>query len=61
MQACRKRLKRGVLFLSVVMLIGWWTGFAAIAEEKPQYGGTLRVAIAGDPPSLECTRKRPSW
>jgi peptide/nickel transport system substrate-binding protein len=35
------------------MLIGWWSGFAAVAEEKPQYGGIMRVAIAGDPPSLD--------
>ena len=53
MLAWRTSLKKPALLLSVLMLIGLWTGFAAVAEEKPQYGGILRVAIAGDPPSLD--------
>ena len=45
--------KRCVWLLSVVMLVGLWAAPAALAEEKPRYGGVLRVAIAGDPPSLD--------
>jgi peptide/nickel transport system substrate-binding protein len=45
--------KMSVLMLSVVMLVGLWTVPEALAEEKPQQGGTLRVALAGDPPSLD--------
>ena len=45
--------KMGVLFLSVVMLMGLWVAPSALAEEKPVYGGVLRVAIAGDPPTLD--------
>jgi peptide/nickel transport system substrate-binding protein len=39
--------------LSVVLLIGLWAAPAALAQEKPQKGGVLRVALAGDPPSLD--------
>ena len=46
-------LKIGALLLSVVMLVGLWAAPAALAEEKPRRGGMLRVAIAGDPPSLD--------
>ena len=46
-------LKIGALLLAVVMLVGLWAAPSALAEEKPRYGGTLRVAIAGDPPSLD--------
>ena len=48
-----KHGKMSVLMLSVVMLVGLWTVPDALAEEKPQQGGTLRVALAGDPPSLD--------
>lgn len=41
------------LFLAIVMLIGLWTGPTVVAQEKPHKGGTLRVALAGDPPSLD--------
>ena len=41
------------LMLSVVMLVGLWAAPAALAEEKPQRGGVLRVAHAADPPSLD--------
>src|SRR5215475_13548162 len=46
-------LKIGGLLLAIVMLVGLWGGVAALAEEKPRRGGMLRVAIAGDPPSLD--------
>ena len=47
---CRKLLG---LMLSVVLVPGLWAVPAALAEEKPQKGGVLRVALAGDPPSLD--------
>ena len=46
-------LKISALLLAVVMLVGLWAAPSALAEEKPRYGGMLRVAIAGDPPSLD--------
>ena len=46
-------VKIGVWLLSMVMLAGLWAAPAALAAEKPRYGGMLRVAIAGDPPSLD--------
>src|SRR5262245_43841884 len=48
-----RSLKIGVLLLAVVMLLGLWAAPAALAEEKPRRGGILRVALAGDPPSLD--------
>jgi peptide/nickel transport system substrate-binding protein len=39
--------------LSVVLVVGLWASPAALAQEKPQKGGMLRVALAGDPPSLD--------
>ena len=41
------------LLLSVVMVVGLWAAPSALAEEQPRRGGVLRVAIAGDPPSLD--------
>ena len=41
------------LMLSVVLVVGLWTAPVALAQEKPQKGGVLRVALAGDPPSLD--------
>jgi hypothetical protein len=41
------------LWLSVVMVVGLWAIPWAMAEEKPRHGGVLRVAIAGDPSSLD--------
>jgi peptide/nickel transport system substrate-binding protein len=41
------------LMLSVVLVVGLWAAPAALADEKPQKGGVLRVALAGDPPSLD--------
>src|SRR6266704_463024 len=46
-------LKIDVLLLAVVMLAGLWAAPSALAEEKPRRGGMLRVALAGDPPSLD--------
>jgi peptide/nickel transport system substrate-binding protein len=46
-------LKIGALLLAAVMLLGLWAAPAALAEEKPRRGGILRVALAGDPPSLD--------
>ena len=46
------RLKLGALLLSAVMLIGLWVA-PAFSAEDPQRGGVLKVAIAGDPPSLD--------
>lgn len=42
-----------VLSLAVVLLLGFGLTPSVSAAEKPVYGGTLRVAIAGDPPSLD--------
>src|SRR6266566_3902412 len=47
------RIKLTGLMLSVVLVVGLWAAPAALAEEKPRQGGVLRVAIAGDPPSLD--------
>jgi peptide/nickel transport system substrate-binding protein len=47
------RCKVTGLILSVVLVGGLWAAPTALAEEKPQKGGVLRVAIAGDPPSLD--------
>ncbi|MDH3601110.1 MAG: ABC transporter substrate-binding protein [Candidatus Tectomicrobia bacterium] len=47
------RMKLGALVLSAVMLIGLWAAPSVVLAEEPQRGGVLRVAIAGDPPSLD--------
>jgi peptide/nickel transport system substrate-binding protein len=39
--------------LSVVLVVGLWAAPYALTEDKPQRGGVLRVAIAGDLPSLD--------
>jgi peptide/nickel transport system substrate-binding protein len=39
--------------LSVMLVVGLWAAPAALAQDKPQKGGVLRVALAGDPPSLD--------
>jgi peptide/nickel transport system substrate-binding protein len=36
-----------------MLLIGMGAAPLAQAAEQPQYGGTLQVALAGDPPSLD--------
>src|SRR5262249_12087256 len=45
--------KMQVLLLAVVTCVGLWAAPAALAQDKPQKGGVLRVALAGDPPSLD--------
>jgi peptide/nickel transport system substrate-binding protein len=53
MREYMRRGKLGRLFLGVVMLTGLWAAPSALADEPPRYGGILRVALAGDPPSLD--------
>ena len=48
-----QRTKLGALLLSVVMLMSLWVASSAIAADEPQKGGVLKVALAGDPPSLD--------
>src|SRR5687767_11589585 len=45
--------KIGVLLLAVVMFVGLGAVPSVLAQEKPRQGGTLQVALAGDPPSLD--------
>ncbi len=48
-----RRLNWTALVASAILVVGLaFTPMAALAEE-PQRGGTLKVAIAGDPPSLD--------
>ncbi|MCZ6873056.1 MAG: ABC transporter substrate-binding protein [bacterium] len=42
-----------VVSLAVVLLLGFGLSPSASADEKAEYGGVLRVAIAGDPPTLD--------
>jgi ABC-type transport system substrate-binding protein len=39
--------------LSIGILVGLWGAPLALTAERPRYGGMLRVALAGDPPSLD--------
>ncbi len=48
-----QRSKFGVWVLSALMLVGLCTVPLAVMAEEPQRGGILKVAIAGDPPSLD--------
>lgn len=48
-----RRFKTGVVFLAMMVVLGLWGTHSVAAADEPQYGGTLRVAIAGDPPSLD--------
>jgi peptide/nickel transport system substrate-binding protein len=41
------------LWFCAIMLLGLWAAPAVLAEEKPVYGGVMKVAIQGDPPSLD--------
>jgi peptide/nickel transport system substrate-binding protein len=47
------RLKTTAFILSLAILVGLWASPVTVAEEKPRYGGIMRVAIQGDPPSLD--------
>lgn len=49
MRHCQIRMCAFVM----VLLLGLWVTPWAVAAEKPRHGGELRVAIAGDPPSLD--------
>lgn len=42
-----------VSLLALVLCVGLWSVPPAETADKPEYGGTLRVALAGDPPSLD--------
>lgn len=42
-----------VLVLGLALLTGLGLGATALADEKPHYGGVMRVAIQGDPPSFD--------
>jgi peptide/nickel transport system substrate-binding protein len=48
-----RRDKLSVIFLSVLLLVCLGVASLALAEEKPEYGGVMKVAIQGDPPSLD--------
>jgi peptide/nickel transport system substrate-binding protein len=52
-----RSLKLATLVLSVVMMLGAWLAPPALAEDQPRYGGIMRVAIEGDPPSLDMHRE----
>jgi peptide/nickel transport system substrate-binding protein len=48
-----RSVKMSIVFLGISVLMGLWAAPLALAEEKPQHGGMLEVALAGDPPSLD--------
>lgn len=48
-----RSFKIGLVWLAIVTFVGLWAAAPALAQEKPRQGGTLRVALAGDPPSLD--------
>ena len=48
-----RRFTTHIVFLAVAICAGLGAVALVMAEETPQYGGMLRVAIAGDPPSLD--------
>ena len=47
------RAKVEASLLSALILVGLWGISPGYAAEQPRYGGILRVALAGDPPSLD--------
>jgi peptide/nickel transport system substrate-binding protein len=49
----KRGFNMGMYVLSVVMLLSLWVLPSVAADEQPRYGGILRVAIQGDPPSLD--------
>ena len=48
-----RHLKSGSILLMAVLVFGLLTASSVWAEEKPVYGGIMKVAIQGDPPSLD--------
>jgi ABC-type transport system substrate-binding protein len=48
-----RMVKLSICFLSVMLLISVAATTPALAGEQPRHGGTLQVALAGDPPSLD--------
>jgi hypothetical protein len=48
-----QRAVLGVLCFCAAMFIALAGVPSGLAADQGQYGGTLRVAIAGDPPSLD--------
>src|SRR5438552_11827106 len=48
-----KGSKTGALLLAHILLVGLWAVPLTLAQDKPRSGVTLRVALAGDPPSLD--------
>lgn len=48
-----RQFSKSVVYVSLILLVGLLALSPALAAEKPQYGGVLRVAIAGDPPSID--------
>jgi hypothetical protein len=52
-----QQVKFGSILLMAVLVVSLLTTASVWAEEKPEYGGILKVAIAGDPPSLDMHQK----
>jgi peptide/nickel transport system substrate-binding protein len=46
-------VKVSVVWLCMATLLGLWTPLVALGADQPRRGGTLLVALAGDPPSLD--------
>ncbi len=53
MQGWTHGCRMNVWVVAVVMLIGVGLTSVVLAQDQPQYGGVLKVAIAGAPPSLD--------
>jgi uncharacterized protein involved in exopolysaccharide biosynthesis len=53
MQGSIGGFRRRLWYAIGVMLISMGLAFPALAEEKPQYGGIMKVSLSGDPPSLD--------
>ena len=48
-----RTLPKGMQLLIAMLMLVLWILPVGAADEKPEYGGVLRVAIQGDPPSLD--------
>jgi peptide/nickel transport system substrate-binding protein len=48
-----RQFSKSAVYVSLILLVGLLAISPALAQEQPQYGGVLRVAISGDPPSLD--------